>query len=132
VNKKLKIWLVDDDPIFVFITKKLISDLQINCDVIVFSNGKTAYEALVETKNSRQDYPDLLFLDINMPIWDGWNFMEECRRVPGILPINICMVSSSNHPDDLERSKQYPCIKQYLIKPIQKVQIEETIRALVE
>lgn len=108
MNKK-SIWVVDDDSIFKIIIKKLISKVEIFSNVQTFSNGLEASIAFKNALKSPELMPDIILLDIEMPIMDGWGFIEE---------INIYISSSSIAKDDKVKANSNSSVFGYLTKPI--------------
>lgn len=111
------ICIIDDDPIYVFGMKKLISVNNICNSILVFNNGHEAIQYLNSNENKT---PDVIFLDINMPVMDGWDFLDEFSNIKKNLSKNIIihMVSSSIDPNDIEKAKGYQEISEYLVKPV--------------
>jgi CheY-like chemotaxis protein len=89
-------------------------------NVSSFKNGKDAIDTLKNSLENREALPNIILLDINMPIMDGWEFMEEMVAIkPKISEaINIYIVSSSIALEDKKKAKNYPEIIAYLSKPI--------------
>jgi CheY-like chemotaxis protein len=91
-----------------------------------FFNGLEAIDELkdkVETDN----IPDLILLDINMPVYDGWQFLEEFKKIKQKLTkeITVYMVSSSNDATDISKSKEYKDeVKKYYYKPMTQEDFE--------
>ncbi|MFN4150842.1 MAG: response regulator [Candidatus Sericytochromatia bacterium] len=109
--------IIDDDPIYVFGMKKLISVNNICNSILVFNNG---HEAIQYFSSNDTQLPDVIFLDINMPIMDGWDFLDEFSNIKNSFKKNITihMVSSSIDPNDIEKAKGYQDISEYLVKPV--------------
>lgn len=128
MKKYNKVFIVDDDKVFHFIIKKLLLKNDIDIIPIFFENGYDAIEELKENINSEIDLPDLILLDINMPIMDGWQFLDEFREVKSQLkkkPI-IYLISSSDDIVDVNKSKEYKDeIKDYVLKPMDMETIEK-------
>lgn len=115
------IWIVDDDFIYQTITKKLIQKTGVFSAHSSFSNGKEAITTLKNTLEEDSLYlPDIILLDINMPIMDGWEFMEEIKKIKPEInnQIKIFIVSSSIALEDKNKSKTYSDIIGYIPKPI--------------
>src|ERR1700712_3801347 len=95
--------VVDDDEIYVYGIKKLISLKQLCPNLIEFRNGKDAIDFLTAPENTDQ-LPDVIFLDISMPVMDGWDFMENYARIKPSLgkKITVYMVSSSINEEDIK------------------------------
>lgn len=110
--------IVDDDPIYVYAIKRLNAIAAFCETLMVFSNGKDAYEKLSAIVKTGGVPPDVILLDINMPIWDGWQFLDEFTKIKLEKPIEIYMVSSSDDPTDIQRAKSYEEVTNFVIKPM--------------
>jgi CheY-like chemotaxis protein len=119
MNQKT-IWVVDDDPIYQIIVNKIIQKSELFVNISNFKNGKEAIDCLKTSLNKKEIIPNIILLDINMPIMDGWEFMEEMVLLKSQInePINIYIVSSSIALEDKNKAKNYPEIIAYLSKPI--------------
>jgi CheY-like chemotaxis protein len=117
--KKKKIWIVDDDAIYQIIIDKLIKKSEMFSDKSSFKNGQEAINALYNSLNNEELLPDIILLDVNMPIMDGWEFMEEMKGINSKInkKITIYIVSSSIAPEDKTKSKTFE-IFDYISKPI--------------
>ncbi|NRT14936.1 CheY-like chemotaxis protein [Flavobacterium sp. 28A] len=118
--KERIIWVVDDDIIYKTIMKKIINKSEIFASTVTFCNGLDAINCLKETINNNNDLPDIILLDIEMPIMDGWAFMEELVAIKPTLAnaINIYISSSSIAVEDKLRAKNNLDILGYMSKPI--------------
>lgn len=119
------ICVVDDDKIYQLTFRKTIQSIGFNKQLLIFSNGEEAINFLQNKANRPDELPDIIFLDINMPIMDGWDFMEEYIQIKPRIgkQITIYLVSSSVDVRDLERAKAIAEISDYLIKPVTKEQL---------
>ncbi len=129
MNKKL-IWIVDDDSIFKIIIKKLIAKFENFENVLTFSNGEEACRAFKETLDTKQKLPDVILLDIEMPIMDGWEFMNQFNILKDDFKdqqVDVFILSSSITIEDKLRAKNNPNIKGYITKPISLTDIEKII-----
>jgi CheY-like chemotaxis protein len=114
------VWVIDDDPIYQIIVNKIITKTELFSSVSGFENGKTAIDKLKKVIENAEELPNVILLDINMPIMDGWEFMEEMMLLKSQInePITIYIVSSSIAIEDKNKAKNYPEIIAYLSKPI--------------
>ena len=74
------VYIIDDDSITIFGLRKLLDKLYKDLVINEFENGKTALDALTRLQKQDKPLPELIFLDINMPIMDGWAFLDEFHR----------------------------------------------------
>lgn len=125
----MKAYVVDDDEVYIMGIKRLIRRTDIINDIQFFENGKLALNALLENKDDIDALPTVILLDINMPIMDGWEFLEKYKSIRDELAkhIIIYMVSSSINPRDIERAKEYSDVMEYLEKPVTLEEIQKMI-----
>jgi CheY-like chemotaxis protein len=118
--KKKTIWVIDDDIIYQTIINKLIQKSGAFSNHTSFTNGKEAIVALNNSMQNNETIPDIILLDINMPVMDGWEFMEEIKRIKSKISkkIIIYIVSSSIALEDKNKSKTFTDIIGYIPKPI--------------
>jgi len=111
-----RIYIIDDDPIYQLVTKKLIEKTNLFSETKAFGNGN---EALLYFENT-DDVPDIILLDIEMPGMDGWDFLDELLRIEKNYhkEITIYVASSSIASEDKIKAKNYNCVKDFLSKPI--------------
>jgi CheY-like chemotaxis protein len=118
--QKHSLCIVDDDEVYKFFVKKILKIKKLADDVLTFADGEEAFNYINENKQNLEKLPDIIFLDINMPIMDGFQFMEEYTKIKAKIAkkITIYMITSSIDPIDLERSKKYVEISDFITKPI--------------
>lgn len=126
---KLNILLVDDDSIYLYITKKMLASTGLAGDVAIATNGQEALQYIRDVVRCAGTLPDVILLDLNMPVMDGWQFLKEYEALKTSLlkHINIFVVSSSSDTVDINRTNQYNTIKGYLVKPVLR---EQYVRVL--
>jgi CheY-like chemotaxis protein len=118
------VMLVDDNDIDNFINERMINGCNFSETTYVNTSTRSAIEFLKNlsvNKALRKDHlPSIIFLDINMPILDGFQFIEEFEKLDPVLvqSINIIMLTSSINPSDIERSKKFPSVKGFIHKPL--------------
>lgn len=132
MSKNYNICIIDDDEVYKFFIKKILTIKQLAEKVITFPDGEEAYNFINENKKNPEELPDLIFLDINMPIMDGFQFIEEYTSLrPKIdKKIKIYMVTSSIDPVDLENSRKYTEIAGFMTKPIKAEELKRIISTL--
>ncbi len=127
-SRSVSVLLVDDDEINNFISIKLIKKALLNTEIIACLNGKFAIDQLVEIqRNDPSKLPDYILLDINMPIMNGWEFLDEYKRL-NIDPSGkskIFIISSSVFSNDINKARSYPLVKDFISKPLNVEKIVE-------
>ncbi len=114
--------IIDDDSMYVNLIKKIIEAKSLCQNLMVFKNGEEAlnYFEVILNNLDKKSIPEIIFLDINMPVMDGWEFLEGFTKIKNKLgkTITLYIVSSSINPIDIERAKSINSVKDYLIKPV--------------
>jgi len=112
---------VDDDPITLMLCKKVIVKASFSNTIITAKNGEEALEYFNSILNKEENkLPELIFLDLNMPVMDGWEFLDSFStdKYSEVNSTNVIILSSTIDPEDLEKSKKYPMVIDFLSKPI--------------
>ncbi|WP_183562176.1 response regulator [Mucilaginibacter sp. SP1R1] len=122
--------VIDDDPIYTYTVKRIIDRSLIADKTLFFSDGKQAFDFFKENSAQTDRLPDLILLDINMPVWDGWQFMDEFVKISNTIKkkITVYVVSSSIDEDDHRKACSYKQIADFVIKPIS----DEVLKKMVE
>lgn len=126
IMKKLSgVLLIDDDDTTNFLNQRLLDRMKVTDHVRTFVNGKQAFDYLYNVSNNNYEQenneyfkPELIFLDINMPVMDGFEMLELYERLDSSFRKNIIMavLTTSTHPQDTSSSKRYNA--EYLTKPL--------------
>jgi len=123
------IFLIDDDPIHQQIARLMFDRQVISSRVVSFHDAKTALNHLREHAGQPDNLPDLILLDLNMPVMDGWEFLDEYEKISDTLSkaIRIHVLTSSVNDGDLSRAKQYGSVDGYLVKPLNRAVISSLL-----
>jgi response regulator RpfG family c-di-GMP phosphodiesterase len=127
--KKL-VYLIDDDPISNFITSKVLNGQSFEKLIRTFENGKIAFQDLLNLswENLNQDFGEIIiFLDINMPVMNGWEFLNACieNNLDETVPIRLVMLTSSIDSQDFNLSRKYEMVKDFITKPLTPQKLED-------
>jgi CheY-like chemotaxis protein len=127
MKKLLKTSIVDDDRIYIFGLSKLIEMNDFCQELQVFNNGKEALDNFLQDIEAGNELPEVILLDINMPVMDGWEFLDEYVKVKHKIKnkVKIYMVSSSVNLSDIDRAKTYDDIVDYVTKPIKSSDLQK-------
>jgi CheY-like chemotaxis protein len=114
------LFLVDDDETFQFIAQHTIQNTGVVKSIRIFSNGQVAIDFLESVLDKPELQPDVILLDLTMPVLDGWGFLEDFALMKPRLgkKIVIYVLSSSINPIDVERAKNISDVTDYVVKPI--------------
>jgi len=121
---KISTLIIDDSEIDRYLLKRQLNDTGLDSDIFEVSNGVEALDFFHQREkdgsSEREGYPPtLIFLDINMPLLNGWGFLEKFTEIKSSFDVHSCVVmmfTSSNHKSDLDEMKKYDFVKGYLIK----------------
>jgi len=124
--------IIDDDEIYQYTMSLNLKSLDSVNEIKVFNDGLEANNFMLDNLNNPEELPDIIFLDINMPVMDGFQFMEEYEKIKSKLTKNIIiyMISSSVDPVDIEKATQINAISDYLTKPIRQQQLRNILEKL--
>ncbi len=122
-------YIVEDDKANNYLCKMTLDEVGIS-NVRSFLRAELALADLRLLQESKQEFPSLILLDINMPAMDGWAFLNEYRNFPDAIKAKttIYLFSTSDHPRDVEKKQSYPEVLDFLAKPLS----EEVANSLKE
>ncbi|BAO54099.1 response regulator [Nonlabens marinus] len=119
-----KLIIIDDDPICCFILEKLLSKNGMHT-VACFNNATKALQFLNES-NAKTDY--LIFLDLNMPVMDGWEFLKAMEHNDYDFEIDVAIVTSSIDPEDIKRAETYDSVISLITKPVTHEHLNKVLK----
>ncbi|HQS06122.1 MAG TPA: response regulator [Daejeonella sp.] len=127
---KSRVFIIDDDPIHQRIAQIMISKHNLFDEYFSYTEAQKALDFLQENKKNEETLPDVILLDLNMPVLDGWDFLETFETLIKEFKKNIrvFIVSSSVDEKDLLRSKSYVAVKGFISKPLSP----DIIRSIIE
>lgn len=127
--------LVDDDDGHNYLTRTVIARTAVTKNVHITCNGREAIDYVTSRgkfKENGDTYPkpEIILLDINMPVMDGWGFLEEYRKLNNAYKcgIMIIILTTSENPDEMERARSIREVSAFKSKPLTKEVLEEVIQ----
>ena len=127
-NRYRRVLLIDDNEIDNFINERMITTSHFSEEVIVKNSCDAALEYL-QSLDNQDKYPEIVFLDLNMPVKDGFAFLEEFESLPDAIKTTskIVVLSSSISPEDISRASTNPHVFKYVNKPLSEKYLEAII-----
>ncbi len=124
-----KVFIIDDDPIHQRIAQIMIAKHQLYDEFVSYTEAGKALADLESNYGTLDFLPDVILLDLNMPVMDGWDFLEkfEKNRSNYIKEIKVFIVSSSVDEKDISRSQTYSSVKGFISKPLNPEIIKKTL-----
>ena len=128
MNDKFTVWIIDDDVVSKYVMKRNLKELNI-LNVVDFPDSEKPLQILNDYLLHPQDLPDLIFLDMNMPFMDGFQFLEAYENIKHHInqTIQIYMLSSSINPEDRLKAKSFSSVVDFLIKPIDHKLVQQLL-----
>jgi CheY-like chemotaxis protein len=117
-----KVVLIDDNPIDHYIMRTMLYNNEV-CDQATYTfDGSLVIEFMEQHKTESMRLPDVIFLDLTMPDFSGWDFLEKFEKLKGSLKkqIDLYVMTSSIRDSDRERSAKYNCVSSFISKPLSK------------
>ncbi len=125
-----KVFIIDDDLVYQLILKKMMTKVYPDAIIETYQNGSRALEAIAGIAAGNGEFPNVIFLDINMPVMDGWQFLEGVAQHQELnTNTRIYMISTSLDMRDKERALSHPQVKEYIYKPITTDKMKEVLEA---
>ncbi len=124
------ICIIDDDAIYVYALKFLIDISNTYQSIIVYENGKQAFEAFEQQIQQGISLPDTVLLDINMPMWDGWRFLEALEKIYTDKNMHLYVMTSSVNSYDYNKASSFSMVKGCFEKPLKAADIQQITESL--
>lgn len=118
-------YIIDDDEILVLLMKMLMKRNPFYEDTQEFYNGEDAMYQLKNSLLEGKSLPNVILLDLNMPMMDGWQFLDEFIQMSLPKDIPVFLVTSSIDPRDIEHAKEYSVVKGYIMKPVDEQKLND-------
>lgn len=129
--KKLgEVYIVDDDRIYTFLLAKQIDRMQFCNAIRVFSHGGEALDELETYRDQPEKLPDLILLDLNMPVCNGWQFLDRISQLSLKKNIPIDVISSSVSATEHQKATGYPGVCRFYSKPVTQQTLAEILAAV--
>lgn len=126
MNKE--ILLVDDDAVTNFVNQTIMESKFPGIPIKLFYNGSVAMQYIL--KNTDKNF--LVFLDLNMPVMSGWEFLKALEGKKAELNIEIHILTSSIDPGDQEHAAKFPLVSSFLVKPLDETILEGILHKIVK
>lgn len=123
----MKICIIDDDNTCHFIARLLITKILVKPDILQFFNGQEAFDFIETWQHNPESLPSIILLDINMPVANGWRFLDMLRQLGNQYRPAIYITSSSQDHRDFSRMQNYGEVKGFLPKPVSKEILEQIL-----
>jgi len=117
-----KLVLIDDNPIDHYIVRTMLYNNQACKQATYTFDGSMILEFIEENKSATNLLPDVIFLDLTMPNFSGWEFLDKFEKIKDNLnkKIELYVMTSSVRESDKERSSKYGCVNSFISKPLTK------------
>ncbi|MGN6638529.1 MAG: response regulator [Mucilaginibacter sp.] len=124
-----KLIFIDDSPLDQFILKRILSRYKLTYEVKCTDDGEEVIAFLEENKDNSDILPDIILLDLYMPYFDGWKFLDNVDKIYEDLTrtLKIYVLSSSINPSDIKQATRYSFVRSFIFKPITKEMLEKLV-----
>lgn len=123
---KPHILLIDDDPVVNFVNSKIVASVLKDMRMSIYQNASDAHKSI----SSRPQERYVIFLDLNMPEMNGWEFLDQLNLLQELTNAQVVILTSSVDRRDKERSRKYPVVKAFISKPLKKKELESVCEML--
>ena len=130
MNKIDMACIIDDDEIFIYGLKRMMQVANFCESIMIYRDGQEALDSLKAVIENKEKLPDVILLDLNMPILDGWQFLDEFVQIELDKKITIYIVSSSVDPADVLKAQEYCAVSNYIVKPVSMEILQEIFQEI--
>lgn|SRR5574343_724272 len=123
-------YIIDDDEVILYLTRLLNKDVTFCKQMASFNSSENALNSLKEAIDNNLQLPSLILIDLNMPVMNGWTFLDELSQLEAGKNIPVFIFSSSINQEDINRAKTYTIVKDYIIKPLTITKISKILRTI--
>ncbi|HDZ06980.1 hypothetical protein LCGC14_0051720 [marine sediment metagenome] len=129
MDNSISVCIIDDDEVFQYTILHTLEAHQSVGKITPFTDGAEAMTFIKANMHNPKELPDVIFLDINMPVMDGYSFMDEYIKTISLIEkkITIYILSSSVDLVDFEKTKKISEVSDYIIKPIRENQLTKIL-----
>lgn len=126
-----KLVFIDDDPIDHFLMKHILRGKNYFDTTTYTIYGSLVLDYIEEHKSEPEKLPDMIFVDLNMPLFSGWDFLKRMEQMQHEISkdIPVFVISSSLRPDDKATSSKYSFVQDFISKPVDSREIERIVSA---
>ncbi len=127
----MNIWVIDDDLVSQFATQYRIEQSNVSCYVATYDSATKALRSIKDILANEEEMPNILLLDLVMPLMDGWKFLEELERIYTVKNnMKVYVLSAFNNYKDRDLAKKHPLVHGYFDKPLSEVDMNEILNDL--
>ncbi len=131
--EKIKVdlaYIIDDDEVIIYLTGLINKDVEFCDKMLSFTDSGEALTKIKTALELNLELPSLILIDLNMPVMNGWTFLDELSKLKIGKDIPVFIFSSSINQEDINRSKKYKIVKDYIIKPLTVNKINKILRTI--